>query len=115
MAFNVLNVFGLLAVDIAGDVQVKLVVLDFFNADHARVFGYLQPLVEHVDDLVDVHVPQAVLVAVLKVAAAGVDHEDALAGVGIFLVDDDDAGGYAGAVEQVGRQADNAFDVAFTD
>ena len=46
---------------------------------------------------------------------AGVDHEDALAGVGVFLVDDDDAGGDAGAVEQVGGQADDALDVALAD
>jgi len=35
MAFDVLNVFGLLAVDIAGDVQVEFVLLDFLYADHA--------------------------------------------------------------------------------
>ena len=115
MSLDVLNIFGLLAVDIARDVQVEFVLLDFLDADHARVFGNLQPLVEDIDDLVDVHIAQAVLVAVLHVAAAGVDHEDALAGVGVFLVDDDDAGGNAGAVKQVGGQADDAFDVALAD
>ena len=45
----------------------------------------------------------------------GVDHEDALAGVGVLLVDDDDAGGDAGAVEQIGGQADDALDVALAD
>jgi len=32
--------------------------------------------------------------------------------MGILLVDDDDAGGDAGAEEEVGRQADNAQDIA---
>jgi len=64
---------------------------------------------------VDVHGAEAVFVAVLEVAGAGVDHEDAFAGVGVFLVDDDDAGGDAGAVEEVGGEADDAFDVALTD
>ena len=63
----------------------------------------------------DVLGAQAVLGAVLHEAAAGVDHEDALAGVGVLLVDDDDAGGDAGAVEQVGGQADDALDVALAD
>ena len=45
----------------------------------------------------------------------GVDHEDALAGVGVFLVEHDDAGGNAGAVKEVGRQADDALDVAAPD
>ena len=67
---------------------------------------------EGVHDLVDVLGAQAVLVAVLDEALGGVDHEDALAGRGVFLVQHDDAGGDAGAVEQVGRQADDALDVA---
>ena len=35
--------------------------------------------------------------------------------MGVLLVDDDDAGGDAGAVEQVGGQADDALDVALAD
>lgn len=34
--------------------------------------------------------------------------------MGIFLVDDNDASGNAGAVKQVGRETDDAFDVAFS-
>ena len=85
------------------------------EGDHARVFRDVEPLVEDVHDLVDVLGAQAVLGAVLHEAAAGVDHEDALAGVGVLLVDDDDAGGDAGAVEEVGGQADDALDVALAD
>ena len=46
---------------------------------------------------------------------AGVDHEDAFAGVSVLLVDDDDAGGDAGAIEEVGGQADDALDVSLAD
>ena len=88
MPLDVLNIFGLLTVDIARDVQVEFVLLDFLDADHSRVFWYLQPLVEYIDDLVNVHVAQAILVAVFEVAAAGGD---------------------ASAVKQVGRQAYDAF------
>ena len=63
----------------------------------------------------DVLGAQAVLGAVLHEARAGVDHEDALAGVGVLLVDDDDAGGNAGAVEEIGGQADDALDVSLAD
>ena len=58
---------------------------------------------------------QAVLVAILHKALAGIDHEDAAAARGVFLVEDDDTGWDAGAVEQVGRQADDALDVPFAD
>ena len=63
----------------------------------------------------DVLGAQAVLVAVLDEALAGIDHEDAFAPRRAGLVQHDDAGGNAGAVEQVGRQADDAFDIALLD
>src|SRR5205807_8465647 len=44
-----------------------------------------------------------------------INHEDALSRVGIFLVEHDDAGGDAGAVEKIRREADDALDVAATD
>ena len=58
----------------------------------------------------DVLGAQAVLVAILAEAPTGVDHEDAAAGVGVLLVDDQDAGGDAGAVEEIRGQADDALD-----
>ena len=63
----------------------------------------------------DVLLAEAVLRAVLAEALAGIDHEDAFAGLGVLLVDDDDAGGDAGAVEEVGGQADDALDDAALD
>jgi len=83
-------------------IEVEIVLFDLLEADRAGVFGGFEAFVEDVDDFVDVHGAEAVFVAVLEVAGAGVDHEDAFAGVGVFLVDDDDAGGDAGAVEEVG-------------
>ncbi len=60
----------------------------------------------------DVLLAEAVLVAVLHEALGGIDHEDALAGGGVFLVEHDDAGRDAGAVEEIGGQADDALEVA---
>ena len=63
----------------------------------------------------DVLGAQAVLVAVFDVALAGVNHEDAFAPRRTRLVQHDDAGGDAGAVEQVRRQANDAFDITLLD
>ena len=115
MPGDVLDVFGLLAVDVARQVEVELVALDLLEGNHARIFLQLQPLVEDVHDLVNIPGAQAVLGTVLHEPAAGVDHEDAFSGLGIPLVDDDDAGGDARAIEQVGGQADDALDVALAD
>ena len=51
----------------------------------------------------------------LRKPLRGVDHEDALAGGGALLVEHDDAGRDAGAVEEVRGQADDALDVAALD
>ena len=115
MPRDVLHVLGLLAVDVARDVEVELVPLDLVEAHHARVLRDLQPPGEDIHDLVDVLLAQAVLGAVLHETRAGIHHEDALAGVGILLVHDDDARGDAGPVEKVGGQADDALDVALAD
>src|SRR5437899_41957 len=115
MPLDVLNVLGLLAVNVTREVEVEIVLLDLLEADHARVFREFQSPIENIDDLMDIHGAEAVLGSILQEAPAGIDHEDALAGVGIFLVDDDDAGGDTGAVEEVGGQTDDALDVALAD
>ena len=73
--------------------------LDLLETHHARVLGHVSLLREDVHDLVDVHLPKTVLVAVLHEALGRVDHEQALAGGGSLLVDDHNAGSDAGAVE----------------
>ena len=58
----------------------------------------------------DILCAQAVLVTVLEEALARIDHEDAGACMGAFLVDDNDAGRDAGAIEEVRGQADDSLD-----
>ena len=118
MAVDVLQVLRLGAVDVARQVEVVVVlrVGDLRRpAPCGRSAGRFGLLREGVHDLVDVLLAQAVLVAVLDEALGGVDHEDALAGGGVFLVEHHDAGGDAGAVEEVGGQADDALEVAGAD
>ena len=115
VAFNVLQVLRRLAVDVTWQVQVVVVLLDLCKAHHTGVARHFKLAREDVDDLVNVLGGQPVLGAVLHESLAGVDHEDALAGVGVLLVNNDDAGRDAGAVEEVCGQADDAFDVAFAD
>ena len=109
---EIVQVLWLGAVDVAGDVEVVVVgrVRDFGEGHQPGIAGQFELPVEDVHDLVDVLGAQAVLVAVLDEAFGCVDHEDAGAGGRSFLVHHNDAGGDAGAVEEVGRQADDALD-----
>jgi hypothetical protein len=114
MALDVLDVLGLARVDVARQVEVEVVLLagDFVEGHHAGAAGHVGLLAEGVDDAVDVLGAEPVLVAVFDVAAGGVEHEDAAAGDGVLLVQRQDADGDAGAVEQVGGQADDALEAA---
>ena len=112
MALDVLEVLFLLTVDVAGQVEIEVVLFDFLDRNHAGELWNLKPPVEDIDDLMDVLGAEAVLGAVFYIARAGVDHEDAFAGVGILLVYHDDAGRDAGAVKEIGGQADDGLDVA---
>lgn len=66
---------------------------------------------ESVDDFVNVLLTQTVFVAVFNAATDNLVCSlfGKLGGLGVFFVDDDDAGRNARAVKQVGRQPDNAF------
>src|SRR6266516_224721 len=115
MRFNVVQVFGFCTVNVAWNIEVVVFVCNFSYTHHARILRQFDLLVEHIDDLVYVLVAQTVLVAILYKALAGIYHEDACATRGVFLIDDDDTGGIAGAVEQVGGQTNDALDVPFAD
>src|SRR5450830_1433538 len=113
MAFDVLLVFRLSAVDVARQVEVEVVLFDFFKTHHASVTWLAVVLAgEGIDDFMNILLTQAILGAVLDETSASVEHKDAFAARRMFLVDNNNAGRDTSAVEQVGRQADNAFDIA---
>ena len=115
VAADVLDVLGLLGIDVAWQVEVEVVLLDLVMRDVAGVAGVFLGVGEDVDDLVEVPLAKAVLVAVFDEAFAGVDHHHTLAGVGVLLVQHQHAGRNARAIKQVGRQADDAFQDAGLD
>ena len=115
VAIDILDVLRFLIVDITRKVEVELVLLYLLDADHTGVFRNLKLPGEDIDDLVQVHIAQAVLGPLFHESSTGVDHEYAFAGMGILLVDDDDAGWNACAVEEVWRQADDPLDVPAPD
>ena len=118
MGVDVLQVLRLGAVDVAREVEVKVVlrVGNFRDGHHAGVAWVAFILAgEGVDDLVEVLLAEAVLRAVFLEALRRINHEDTLAGGGVFLVKHKDAGGDAGAVEEIGGQADDGFQVTRAD
>ena len=111
MRVKVVNVFRLRRINVTRDIEVIAIPRNLCQRHHTAIACYFALFGEHIDDLVNVLATQAVLVAVLDKALARIHHENAFAGVGIFLVQHDNAGGNPRAVKQVGRQTDNAFDI----
>ena len=112
MAFDVLPVFGFLAVDVAGKIQIAAVGFNIRMADHAGKARHVPLLQKHIHDFVDVAGAQTVLGAVLYEALTGVHHEDAPARGGLLLVQHHNAGGNARTVKQVGGQAYDTLNIA---
>src|SRR5207253_11028541 len=109
---DVLHVFRLARVDVAREVQVEVVrcALDLRKRSEPGIALDLRSLSEDIDDLVDVPSAKPVLVAVLDVAPARVDHQDPTTRSGALLVEHDHAGRNAGAVEKVDREPDDRLD-----
>ena len=117
MGVNILQVLWLGAVDIARDVQVEIIfrIADLGQWHHPRIARDFNMAGKYVYNFMDVLGAEAVLVAIFEKALGGIDHEDAFSGCGIFLVENDDAGGNARAIKEIRRQPDNAFDKTTAD
>lgn len=96
--------------DVAGDIQVILVVRDFLHGDAAREALLLAAELVGLDDLVDMLVQKAVLALALFKVFRRVDEEH-IVGLAAFF-QHQDADRDARGKEQVGRQADDGVDVA---
>ena len=114
VALNVLQVLRLGTVDVPWQIQVVVVLGpgNLVERHHAGVARGVGLPGEGVHDSVDVLLAQAVLVAVLDEGLGGIDHEHAPARRGVLLVEHQNAGRNAGAIKEVGRQTDDAFEDA---
>ena len=112
MRIDILNILRICGVNIASDVQVIPVLLfNFIVWYETSILGigcYL--LIECCDDSVNITFTQTVFISVLNVPTAGINHKDALSVCSSFFINHEHAGGYAGAVKQVCRKADNTLD-----
>ena len=111
MRINILNILRICGVNIASNVQVIPVFLfDFIVWYETSILGigcYL--LIKRRNDSIDITFTQTILVAVLNVPTAGINHKDALSVCSTFFINYEHAGSYAGAVKQVCRKTDDAL------
>jgi len=114
MRLDVLQILRPCAVDVAGQVEVEIVlgIADLRQRHHAGIARRVGLSGKGVHELVDVLFAKPVLGAVLDEPIGGVDEEDAFAGSGVLFIQHDDAGGNAGPVEEVGGKPDDRFDQA---
>ena len=105
VAVDVLHILGGDRVNVARQVEVEVVgrARDFIERHHTGVarVAFILPG-KDIDNLVDVLLAEAVFRTVLLEAPGGINHKNALAGGGVFLVEHEDAGGDAGAVKEIG-------------
>ena len=97
-------------IHITRDIQVVVVLLDLAPLGGAAELGDALPFPVGADDALDVLGAELVLIAHLFKALTGVDEDDVV-GILSLLFQHQNAGGDAGAVEDVGREADDGIEV----
>lgn len=96
-------------IDVARDVEVVVVLLDLAQLGDMAEFLDALPLPVGADDALDVLGAEVVVLSNFLKPLAGVDEEDVV-GVLPLLLQHQNAGGDAGAVEDIGRQADDGVE-----
>src|SRR5207245_1456760 len=96
----------------ARQVEIEVVLPDLVMRYEAGVARVRLGIREDINNLVQVALTEAVLVAVFDEALAGIDHKNALAGGGVFLIEHKDTSRNAGAVKEIGWQANDALEIA---
>ena len=117
MGGDVLEILRLAAVDVARQVEIIVIlrVADLGHGYQPRIPGDFHLAGKSVDDAVNILLAQAVFLAILAKAFGCIDHKDGSAAGGLGLIEHNDTGRNAGAVKEVGRQADDALDHAALD
>ena len=95
--------------DVAWDVQVVVVGANLVAGHYPSEVRHVHAVVNGIDDALDVTGAQVVVLALLDEALGGIDEQHVIAVT--FLLEHHDDGRDTGAVEDVGRQADNGIDV----
>lgn len=99
--------------DVAGDIEVVVVLYDFTDADSAAIPVFLFAETVGIHNLADMLLRQGVLLLILVVVFRGID-EKHIVGFAAFL-EHDDADGDAGGVEEVAWKADDTVDIIIGD
>ena len=109
---DILNVLRICGVNISGDVQVIPVLLfDLIIGYETSILGIgSNLLIEGRYDSIDITFTQSILIAILNVPTAGINHKDTLSVCSTFFINHEHAGSYAGAIKQVCWKADDALD-----
>ena len=109
---DILNVLRICGVNISGDVQIiPILLFNFIIVYETRILRICSYLfIKRRNDSIDITFTQTILVAVLNVPTAGINHKDALSVCSAFFINHEHAGGYAGTIEQVCRKTNNALD-----
>jgi hypothetical protein len=110
MPSEVLDVFRLRPVNVAGQVEVKLILFYLCPGHQPAITVHLCLSGKHIDNAVYVHLPQAILITVFYKAPTGIDDEDTVLIHCIFIVQEDNTAKDASAKKEVNGQTNNPVD-----
>ena len=112
---DILNVLRICGVNISGDVQViPILLFNFIIGYETRILRIRSNLlIKGSNDSVDIAFSQTILIAILNISTAGINHKDALSVCSTFFVNHEYTCSYSSAIKQVCRKANNPLDPMF--
>ena len=115
MGFDIMLYLGVSGLDVARDIQVVIIPLNFAPSHHTTVVRDRLLRLPSIDNALDVLLAQAILSSILHIAILCVDEEDALTAIFTLLIDDNNGGRNSCPKEDIGRQSDNTFYITLLD
>jgi hypothetical protein len=115
MSFDVMLYLRIPGVDVARDIQVVIILLDFAPSHHTAVVRDRLLRLPSIYNALDILLARAVLSSILHIAILCVDEEDTLMAILTLLIDDNNGGRNSCPKEDIGRQPDKTFNITLLD
>jgi len=105
-----MDIFFFMAVDITRNIEIKLILfLNLLSCNHTRIFRYFKLPVEHINNLINILLSQAILIAIFNESLVRINHKDTSATLSILLVDNNNTGWNTSSIKQVGWQTNDTL------
>lgn len=115
ISFDVMLYLRIPGLDVARDIQVVIILLNFAPSHHMAVVRDRLLRLPSIYNALDILLARAVLSSILHIAILCVDEKDTLMAILTLLIDGNNGGRNSSPKEDIGRQPDKTFNITLLD